>query len=242
MYDINHDIIEKSWYHIWYHSLPIPCANDIVPKSMISYMISYMILKKLWYHTQYHIQYHTWPIPCAIFMAYHGRYHIHFLWICPWYHYYGISYLILRMIYANDIIITGYHSHTISHLLWSWYHSLCHGTCAAGWRWLGAPGARCSTGSSVQLNCDGLDAVHGPVALAAAREMHCGRFVVIKKSRLAAAAAAGCAAHAGKAPMHSLSARLGWHWGFKYGFGVQDGFKLETGEEGEAGRRECRRQ
>ena len=142
-------------------------------------------------------------------MAYHGRYHILFLWICPWYHYYGISYLLLRMIYANDIIITGYHSHTISHILW--YHSLCHGTCAAGWRWLGAPGARCSAGSShaianmlgtcVQLNCDYLDAVHGLVALAAARVMHCCRFVVIKKSRLAAAAAAGCAAHAGKAPM-----------------------------------------
>ena len=92
-------------------------------------------------------------------------------------------------------------------------------TCAAGRCWLGAPGARCSTSSShaianmlgtcVQLNCDGLDAVHGPVALAAALAMHCGRFVVIKKSRLAAAAAVGCAAHAGKAPMHSLSARLG---------------------------------
>jgi hypothetical protein len=66
-------------------------------------------------------------------------------------------------------------------------------------------------GTCVQLNCDGLDAVHGPVALpvAAARVIHCGRFVVIKKSLLAAAAAAGCAAHAGKAPMHSLSARLG---------------------------------
>jgi hypothetical protein len=34
---------------------------------------------------------------------------------------------------------------------------------------------------------------HGPVALAAARVMHSGRFVVIKKSQLAAAAAAGCA-------------------------------------------------
>ncbi len=84
---------------------------------------------------------------------------------------------------------------------------------------LGAPGARCSTGFShaianmlgtcVQLNFYCLDAVHGPVALAAARVIHCGPFVVIKKSRLAAATAAGCATHAGKAPMHSLSARLG---------------------------------
>jgi hypothetical protein len=50
---------------------------------------------------------------------------------------------------------------------------------------LGAPGARCSAGSShaianmlgtcVQLNCDYLDAVHGLVALAAARVMHCCR-------------------------------------------------------------------
>ena len=183
-------------------------------------MISYMILKS------------------AIFMA---DIIIHFIWFCPWYQYYAISYLLLRMIYAFDISITRYHSHTISHILW--YLSLCHGTCSAGWRGLGAPGARCSTGSShaianmlgtrVQLNGDGLDAAHGLVTLAAARVMHRGRFVVIKKSRLAAAAPAGCAAHAGKALMHSLSTRLGWHWGFKYGFGVQDGFKLETGEEGD---------
>ncbi len=52
MYDIIHDIIEKPWYHIWYHSLPIPCAIWYCHKSMISYMISYMMLKKLWYHLQ----------------------------------------------------------------------------------------------------------------------------------------------------------------------------------------------
>ena len=217
-------MIYNIWYYVWYHSF----WHDIM------YDITKTIIKSL---------------SCAIFMEFCLRYHIKFLWFCPWYQYYVKSYLILRMIYAIDIIITRYHSHTISHILW--YHSLCHGTCAAGWRWLGAPGARCSTGSShaianmlgtcVQLNSDCLDAVHGLVALAAARVMHCCRFVVIKKSRLAAAAAAGCAAHAGKAPMHSLSSRLGWHWGFKYGFGVQDGFKLETGEEDEAGR-ECSRQ
>jgi hypothetical protein len=59
-------------------------------------------------------------------------------------------------------------------------------------------------GTRVQLNGDGLDAVHGLVALAAVRVMHCGRVVVIKKSRLAAAAAAGFAAHAGKAPRMTL--------------------------------------
>ncbi len=42
---------------------------------------------------------------------------------------------------------------------------------------------------STKLNCDGLDAVHGPVALAAAQVIHHGRFLVIKKSRLAVAAA-----------------------------------------------------
>ena len=39
-------------------------------------------------------------------------------------------------------------------------------------------------GTRVQLNCDGLDAAHGLVALAAARVMHHGRFVVIKKGRI----------------------------------------------------------
>jgi hypothetical protein len=80
---------------------------------------------------------------------------------------------------------------------------------------LGAPGASCSTafslaimianvlGTCVQLkllNGDGLDPVHGLVAVAAARVMHRCRFVVIKKSRLAAAVAAGSATHAGRAP------------------------------------------
>ncbi len=187
---------QKLWYYVWYHRL---CYD-------IMYDITKTIIKIL---------------SCAIFIEYCLWYHIHILWICPWYLNYVIPYLLLRMIYAFDISITRYHSHAISHILW--YLSLCHGTCAAGWRGLGAPGARCSTGSShaitnlnmlgtcIQLNCDCLDAVHGPVALAAARVMHHGRCVVIKKSQLAAGAASGCAAHAGKAPMHSLSARLGWH-------------------------------
>ena len=58
-------------------------------------------------------------------------------------------------------------------------------------------------GTYDQLNGDGLDPAHGLVAVAAARVVHRGRFVVIEKSRLAAAIAAGCAAHAGKAPMQS---------------------------------------
>ena len=149
---------QKLWYCIWYHSFWCDIMYDITKT----------IIKSL---------------SCAIFIEYCLWYHIHILWICPWYQYYAISYLLLRMIYAIDIIITWIHSHTISHILW--YLSPYHGTCAAGWRWLGAPGARCSAGSShaianmlgtcVQLNCDYLDAVHGLVALVAARVMHCCR-------------------------------------------------------------------
>ncbi len=119
-----------------------------------------------------------------------------------------------------------------------WYLSLLyHGTCAAGWRGLGAPGARRSTssglaianvlGTCVQLNGDSLDPAHGLVAVAAPRVVHGDRSVVIEKSRLAAAIAAGCAAHSGKAPMHISR----WHWGFKFGLGVQDGFNFETGDK-----------
>ena len=78
------------------------------------------------------------------------------------------------------------------------------------WGGLGAPDARRSTGSGhaianvlgagVQLYCDCLDSAHGLVAVDAARVVSRSRLVVIEKSRLAAA---GCAAHAGKAPMHS---------------------------------------
>ena len=76
---------------------------------------------------------------------------------------------------------------------------------------MGAPDARRSTGSghaianvlgagaSVQLYGDCLDSAHGLVAVDAARVVSRSRLVVIEKSRLAAA---GCAAHAGKAPMH----------------------------------------
>ncbi len=58
----------------------------------------------------------------------------------------------------------------------------------------GAPPAQV-LGADDQLNCDCLDPVRGLVAVDAARS----RLVVIEKSRLAAS---GCAAHAGKAPMH----------------------------------------
>ena len=79
-----------------------------------------------------------------------------------------------------------------------------------GWGGLGAPDARRSTGSGhaianvlgagVQLYGDCLDSAHGLVAVPvdASRVVSRGRLFVIEKSRLAAA---GCAAHAGKAPM-----------------------------------------
>jgi hypothetical protein len=192
---------------------------------MVFSMILYDII-------QYHINF---SLSCAIFMAYHIRYHIHFVWNLLWYQNYMILSMILTMIWPPDISITWYHSHMMPHI-W-WYYSLYHGTCAAGWRGLGAPCARCSTssclaianvlGTCVQLNGDGLDPAHGLVAKAAARVVHRGRFVVVEKRRLAAAVAAGCVAHAGKAPMDSSR----WHRGFKYGLGVQYGFKLETGDK-----------
>ena len=176
-------------------------------------------------------------LSCAIFLWYCLRYHIHIIQNVLWYQNYMILNMISPMIWPPDISITWYHSHTISRILWC--YSLYHGTCAAGWHGLGAPGARRSTssgltianvlGTGVQLNGDGLDPAHGLVAEAAARVVHSSRFVVIEKSRLAAAVAADCAAHAGKSPMDSSR----WHWGFKYGLWVQDGFKLETGNKGE---------
>jgi hypothetical protein len=48
-------------------------------------------------------------------------------------------------------------------------------------------------GTCVQLNSDCLDPSHGLVAVAAERALYCCRFVVIEKSQLAAAIAAGCA-------------------------------------------------
>ena len=77
---------------------------------------------------------------------------------------------------------------------------------------MGAPRARSSAssglaaanelGTGVQLNGNGLDPAHGLVAVDAARIVSGGRLIVVEKSRLAAAVAAGSAAHAGIAPMH----------------------------------------
>ncbi len=77
---------------------------------------------------------------------------------------------------------------------------------------MGAPRARSSAssclaaanelGTGVQLNGDGLDPAHGLVAVDAARVVSGGRLIVVEKSQLAAAVAAGSAAHAGIAPMH----------------------------------------
>ena len=73
-----------------------------------------------------------------------------------------------------------------------------------------APRARRSTssglaianvlGTGVQLNGDCLDPAHGLVAVAAARIVSGCRLVVVEIRRVAAAVAAGCAAHAGIAP------------------------------------------
>ena len=101
-----------------------------------------------------------------------------------------------------------------------------------------APRARRSTssglaianvlGTGIQLNCDCLDPAHGLVAVDAARIVSGYRLVVVEIRWVAAAVAAGCAAHADIAPH-----RLGCHRSLKYGLGVQVGFKfkLETGEK-----------
>ncbi len=73
-------------------------------------------------------------------------------------------------------------------------------------------------GTDVQLNGNGRDPAHGLVKVDAARIVHSGSFVGIKKSQLAAAVAAGSEAHAGIAPMHRARSRqmtwvcqvLGW--------------------------------
>jgi hypothetical protein len=65
------------------------------------------------------------------------------------------------------------------------------------------------TSRCVQLNGDGLESAHGLVAVAAARVVHSGRFVVIEKSRLTAAIAASCAAKSGsKSAIHDFSLLL----------------------------------
>ena len=82
-------------------------------------------------------------------------------------------------------------------------------------------------GTGVELHGDGLDPPHGLVAGKAARIVCGGGLVVVEKRRLAAAVAAGCAAHAGKAPMN----RPRCHRSVKYGLGGQVRFKLGTGEK-----------
>ena len=117
--------------------------------SMISYMISYChydIICDIIPFFQYHSHL---PIPCAIFSWYCLRYHTHIIRNLLWYQNYMILSMILAMIWPTDISITWYHSHTISQILWC--YSLYHGTCAAGWRGLGAPGARRSTSSCLAI-------------------------------------------------------------------------------------------
>ena len=188
---------------------------------MILPMISYVIQQKKSYvfdHDIINFWYYSW---------YHGR----FRTITPMI---SVTYDITALWYHNfhDIL-----AHT------AWYH----GTCATGWRWLGAPRASRSAfpglaianvlETGVQLNGDRLDPPHGLVAVAAAWIVSGCRLVVVEKSRLAAAVAAGCTAHAGNAPMHSTRG----HWSVKYGLGlrVQVGFNMGTGEkvkeEGECG-------
>ena len=131
---------------------------------------------------QYHIWYHN-SVGFLAFLAlffcdiaydiiytlYEISYDISVLWYDSWHQ------SIYAMIRPSDITMFLYHSHVISRI--SWYVSLYHGTCAAGWRGLGPqlggaslqavhlllPRHRQRAGESVgtvdQLNGDGLDPV-----------------------------------------------------------------------------------
>jgi hypothetical protein len=112
---------------------------------MVFSMILYDII-------QYHIDF---SLSCAIFMPYHIRYHTHIIRNLLWYQNYMILNMILPMIWPSDISITWYHSHVISQILWC--YSLYHGTCAAGWHGLGAPGAKRSTSESSGLTIANLN-------------------------------------------------------------------------------------
>ncbi len=171
-----YDIVKKVWYHIWYFSYYI------------------------WYHIVFWKHHSVFSLSCAIFMtdiveisydiAFDIRIIIYQAWFCIWY---GPLISILLYIKARFDDISAY----------------VMAPARRDGAGLGAPGARArpSTsfglaianvlGTCVELNSDGLDPAHGLVAVAAARAVHCGRFVVIEKSRLAAAIAAGCAAKSG---------------------------------------------
>ncbi len=91
-------------------------------------------------------------LSCAIFMefwAFWPWYHIHIIRNRHRYPNYMILRMILAMIWPSDISIPWYHRHVISQIWWCL--SLYHGTCAAGWRWLGEPGARRSTSSGLSI-------------------------------------------------------------------------------------------
>ncbi len=109
MYDI---IYKKLWYHIWYHSFSLSCANDNI-------MISY---QKLWYCVWYHILccdiMYQWyhknnykSLSCAIFMAdiiyilYVFAYDISNLWFRVWF----------RVWFCPMISVTWY-------IIAIWYH------------------------------------------------------------------------------------------------------------------------
>ncbi len=150
-------------YHIWYHRKTYDIMYDIILTSFLRY---YDIVKKIWYHIWYHItSMISWmnsylidnimviyPFLALFFcdiaydfmyISYKLCYDISILWYYSWHH------SIHAMIRPSDISMSWYHSHVISRI--SGYVRLYHGTCAAGWRGLGPPGASCSTSSSLTI-------------------------------------------------------------------------------------------
>ena len=125
------DIVKKLWYHVWYHS-------DIMISCMISYffdniIVTYPFLALFFCDIAYDV----------IYISYKMCYDFGMLWYCSWFWSWN------DMIWPPDISMLVYHSHVISRI--SWYVRLYHGTCAAGWRWLGQLGARCSTSSGLSI-------------------------------------------------------------------------------------------
>ena len=169
-----YDIVKNLWYHIGYHRFYYDIMYDIrkwiiknvscATHAMILPMISYVIQQKSYVfdHDIINFWYYSW---------YHGR----FRTITPMI---SVTYDITALWYHNfhDIL-----AHT------AWYH----GTCATGWRWLGAPRASRSAfpglaianvlGTGVQLNGDRLDPPHGLVAVAAAWIVSGCRLVALKE-------------------------------------------------------------
>ena len=100
----------------------------------IIYDIFHIIHDVISYNIFLKISYHFYPLLALL---------SNFIWYSLWYP----NHMIFSMIFADDIVLW-YHHYVTSGLMIS---QLYHGTCAAGWRGLGSPGARPSTSSCLAI-------------------------------------------------------------------------------------------